>query len=55
MEDVLVVKCRYVNEFELPGLPLEFTSFDLNYVKQVFIPHEKSMKGFEKKQDKLPD
>ncbi len=49
MEDVFVVKYRYVREFELSSLGLELTFFDLNYIKQVFIPNEKSMDEFEEK------
>ncbi len=49
MGDVLVVKCRFVGEFELSSLRLELTFFDLNYIKQVFIPNEKSMEEFKEK------
>jgi hypothetical protein len=31
-----------IREFELSSLRLELTFFDLNYIKQVFIPNEKS-------------
>jgi hypothetical protein len=36
-------------EFELWSLRLELTFFDLNYIKQVFIPNEKSTEEFEEK------